>query len=165
MHILPKACGETRGYATNRVPCLVLWLVRHCCFRNEQEFSRFAPNDRPKKQIFPQKAFRVEVMFHRTKVLVFQLALLQKSQSWNQHVVLSDLQLEASGTYGCEVSAEAPSFMTRYEEKVRSWQSLRPCFQSQRLNSPSLARPVNYWESPISYLQVTKKLMIMYGNI
>lgn len=70
-------------------------------YRNEQEFYRFVPNDRPKLQIFPQKGIRVE-----------------RSKSSRQHVFLFDLQLEASGTYRCEVSAEAPSFRTKHEEKV-----------------------------------------------
>ena len=30
-------------------------------YRNEQEFYRFVPNDRPKLQIFPQDGIRVEV--------------------------------------------------------------------------------------------------------
>ena len=59
------------------------------------------PNDRPKLQIFPQQGIRVE-----------------RAKSSRQHVYLFDLQLEASGTYRCEVSAEAPSFRTKHEEKV-----------------------------------------------
>jgi len=70
-------------------------------YRNEQEFYRFVPNDRPKLQIFPQHGIRVE-----------------RSKSSRQHVFLFDLQLEASGSYRCEVSAEAPSFRTKHEEKV-----------------------------------------------
>lgn len=70
-------------------------------YRNEQEFYRFVPNDRPKLQIFPQQGIRVE-----------------RAKSSRQHVYLFDLQLEASGTYRCEVSAEAPSFRTKHEEKV-----------------------------------------------
>ena len=30
-------------------------------YRNEAEFYRFVPNDRPKLQIFPQDGIRVEV--------------------------------------------------------------------------------------------------------
>ena len=30
-------------------------------YRNEQEFYRFVPNDKPKLQIFPQHGIRVEV--------------------------------------------------------------------------------------------------------
>jgi len=70
-------------------------------YRNEQEFYRYVPNDRPKLQIFPQDGIRVE-----------------RSKSSKHTVVLFDLQLEASGTYRCEVSAEAPSFRTKHQEKV-----------------------------------------------
>lgn len=70
-------------------------------YRNEQEFYRFVPNDRPKLQIFPQDGIKVE-----------------RSKSSRQHVFLTDLQLDASGTYRCEVSGEAPSFRTKHQEKV-----------------------------------------------
>jgi len=70
-------------------------------YRNELEFYRFVPNDRPKLQIFPQKGIRVE-----------------RSKSSRQHVYLADLQIEATGTYRCEVSAEAPSFRTKHAEQA-----------------------------------------------
>jgi len=70
-------------------------------YRNEQEFFRYVPNDRPEHQIFPQHGIRVE-----------------RNRSKRQEVTLIDLQLEASGTYRCEVSAEAPSFRTKHVEKV-----------------------------------------------
>jgi len=68
-------------------------------YRNEQEFYRYVPNDRPKLQIFPQSGITVE-----------------RSRSSKQHVTLKHLQQEASGTYRCEVSAEAPSFRTKHRE-------------------------------------------------
>lgn len=70
-------------------------------YRNEREFFRYVPNDRPKLQIFPQDGIRVE-----------------RSKSGKHAVFLYDLQLAASGTYRCEVSAEAPSFRTKHEEKL-----------------------------------------------
>ena len=36
-------------------------------YRNEREFFRYVPNDRPKLQIFPQDGIRVEVI--KTKIL------------------------------------------------------------------------------------------------
>ena len=36
-------------------------------YRNEQEFYRFVPNDRPKLQIFPQHGIRVEVSCRHDK--------------------------------------------------------------------------------------------------
>ena len=51
-------------------------------YRNEQEFFRYVPNDRPKLQIFPQDGIRV-----------------QRDKSSKHTVVLTDLRLEASGTY------------------------------------------------------------------
>ena len=46
----------------------------------------------------------------------FHQNIFQRSKSSRHHVFLQDLQLEASGTYRCEVSAEAPSFRTKHEE-------------------------------------------------
>ena len=46
----------------------------------------------------------------------------QRSKSSKHTVVLFDLKLEASGTYRCEVSAEAPSFRTKHEEVGASCQ-------------------------------------------
>lgn len=70
-------------------------------YRNEQEFFRYVPNDRPKLQIFPQEGIRVE-----------------RNKSGKHSVYLTNLELEASGNYRCEVSAEAPSFRTKHEEKL-----------------------------------------------
>ena len=72
--------------------------------------SRFVPNDRPKLQIFPQKGIRVEVISllsilwssPHTSSQVMSI-VIQRSKSSRQHVFLFDLQLEASGTYRCEV--------------------------------------------------------------
>ena len=67
-------------------------------YRNEQEFYRFVPNDKPKLQIFPQYGIRVEVMLH-ILIFIFFIFLFQRSKSSKHNVVLFDLQLEASGTY------------------------------------------------------------------
>ena len=80
---------------------------------------RFVPNDRPKLQIFPQDGIRVEVRGFTCDGKIFNQIFLQRSKSSRQHVFLHDLQLEASGTYRCEVSAEAPSFRTKHEEVCR----------------------------------------------
>ena len=68
-------------------------------YRNEQEFYRFVPNDRPKLQIFPQDGIRVEVVDGRPGLRRIRSLLLQRSKSSKHTVVLFDLQLGASGTY------------------------------------------------------------------
>ena len=67
-------------------------------YRNEQEFYRFVPNDRPKLQIFPQQGIRVEAMM-KLYFTSHNSNIFQRSQSSKHKVVLSNLQLEASGTY------------------------------------------------------------------
>ena len=42
---------------------------------------------------------------------------LQKSKSTKQQVVLTNLSLASGGTYKCEVSAEAPSFRTKFAKQ------------------------------------------------
>ena len=46
-------------------------------YRNEQEFYRFVPNDRPKLQIFPQDGIRVEVS--QVQILVLKLIRSDKT--------------------------------------------------------------------------------------
>ena len=41
----------------------------------------------------------------------------QKSRSTKQQVVLTNLSLASGGTYKCEVSAEAPSFRTKFAKQ------------------------------------------------
>ncbi|XP_071747145.1 uncharacterized protein [Lepeophtheirus salmonis] len=65
-------------------------------YKDDLEFYRFVPNDRPMLQVFPQNGIQVD----RTK-------------SNKQHVHLTNLSLESTGTYKCEVSAEAPNFRTK----------------------------------------------------
>lgn len=64
-------------------------------YKDDQEFYRYVPNDRPKLQVFKTDGITVD-----------------KSRSTRQHVGLTNLTLESGGTYKCEVSAEAPSFKT-----------------------------------------------------
>ena len=59
----------------------------------------------------------------------------QRSKSSKHTVVLFDLKLEASGTYRCEVSAEAPSFRTKHEEVGASCRSAQTLSEKKQ-NSP-----------------------------
>ena len=43
--------------------------------------------------------------------------LLQQARSTKQQVVLTNLSLASGGTYKCEVSAEAPSFRTKFAKQ------------------------------------------------
>ncbi|XP_071446191.1 uncharacterized protein [Hetaerina americana] len=64
-------------------------------YRGDEEFYRFVPKEAPPSKVFPQPGVNVDV-----------------SQSNARQVVLSDVQLELTGIYKCEVSADAPSFHT-----------------------------------------------------
>jgi len=65
-------------------------------YKNDLEFYRYVPNDRPKLQVFATRGIHVD-----------------RSHSTKQHVLLTNLTLDSGGTYKCEVSAEAPSFRTK----------------------------------------------------
>ena len=43
--------------------------------------------------------------------------ILQQARSTKQQVVLTNLSLASGGTYKCEVSAEAPSFRTKFAKQ------------------------------------------------
>ncbi|XP_046389572.1 uncharacterized protein LOC124158492 isoform X2 [Ischnura elegans] len=64
-------------------------------YRGDEEFYRYVPKESPPSKVFPQLGVNVDV-----------------SQSNNRTVVLSDVQLELTGIYKCEVSADAPYFHT-----------------------------------------------------
>uniref|UniRef100_A0A023G616 Putative neural cell adhesion molecule l1 n=1 Tax=Amblyomma triste TaxID=251400 RepID=A0A023G616_AMBTT len=62
-------------------------------YKDQQEFFRFVPMDRPTKRIFRVKGLTVN-----------------QAESSESSVVLNNVQHSASGRYTCEVSADAPSF-------------------------------------------------------
>lgn len=64
-------------------------------YKGRQEFFRYVPKELPHTLVFPLPGVNVDV-----------------SESGAYKVVLRDVQLELSGKYRCEVSADAPSFHT-----------------------------------------------------
>ncbi|XP_037506500.1 uncharacterized protein LOC119382742 [Rhipicephalus sanguineus] len=70
-------------------------------YKDGIEFLRYLPNDRPRIQAFRIKGLNVNV-----------------ASSNNTTVVLDKVQHSASGTYRCEVSAEAPTFDQDAVEKM-----------------------------------------------
>ncbi|UYV62699.1 hypothetical protein LAZ67_2001614 [Cordylochernes scorpioides] len=68
-------------------------------YKNNVEFYRFLPSDRPPGQKYDLKGVFVDL-----------------SKSDHGYVHLSRTTLQTEGTYRCEVSAEAPSFQTVREE-------------------------------------------------
>ncbi|GFY75617.1 ig-like domain-containing protein [Trichonephila inaurata madagascariensis] len=93
-------------------------------YKDDVEFFRFLPNDRPANQFFEIGDVDVDM-----------------SRSSNGTVYLRNASLSAQGTYRCEVSADAPSFQSISSEKFMSVQdrplrmasracSLTPCLPS-----------------------------------
>ncbi|KAK8775877.1 hypothetical protein V5799_030775 [Amblyomma americanum] len=86
----------TRG-STVKLECLYdlendpLYSVKW--YKDQQEFFRFSPRDRPAKRVFKVKGLTVNL-----------------AESSESSVVLNNVQHSASGRYTCEVSADAPSF-------------------------------------------------------
>lgn len=64
-------------------------------YQSSKEFYRYVPKEVPPTKVFHLPGVNVDV-----------------SRSNSQEVVLRDVQLELSGTYKCEISADAPSFHT-----------------------------------------------------
>ncbi|XP_050543743.1 uncharacterized protein LOC126906846 [Daktulosphaira vitifoliae] len=69
-------------------------------YKDGDEFFRYLPKSKPEIQVFEQKGIHIDI---------------DKSNS--NEVVLDSLQLSSSGSYRCEVSAEAPSFQTVAQER------------------------------------------------
>ncbi|XP_053209175.1 uncharacterized protein LOC128393051 [Panonychus citri] len=69
-------------------------------YKNNVEFYRFVPRDWPPGQFLPHKGIRVDL-----------------SRSGKNSVYLKDVDLNSTGIYRCEVSAEAPTFNTAEMEK------------------------------------------------
>ncbi|CAN7981228.1 unnamed protein product, partial [Ixodes pacificus] len=69
-------------------------------YRDDVEFFRFVPSDRPPGQFFPVDGIKVD---------------LQRSN--NGTVYIRDVDFLTGGNYKCEVSADAPSFKTMFVEK------------------------------------------------
>ncbi|XP_077562274.1 uncharacterized protein LOC144178367 isoform X1 [Haemaphysalis longicornis] len=85
-------------------------------YRDDVEFFRFVPSDRPPGQFFPVDGIRVD---------------LQRSN--NGTVFIRNVDHLTGGNYKCEVSADAPSFKTMFVEKL-----IRIDSSSPRVRVPSL---------------------------
>ncbi|XP_022238322.1 uncharacterized protein LOC106478908 [Limulus polyphemus] len=70
-------------------------------YKNNVEFYRFLPSDKPPGQKYDLLGVHIN---------------LQKSNK--THVYLQKTELQSGGSYGCEVSTEAPSYHTVKAEKV-----------------------------------------------
>jgi len=68
-------------------------------FKGEKEFYRVVPNETPRTRVFPVSALAVD--------------MLNSNESM---VSIRDVKRANTGTYRCEVSAEAPDFETDYRE-------------------------------------------------
>ncbi|XP_054724609.1 uncharacterized protein LOC129234603 [Uloborus diversus] len=69
-------------------------------YKNDVEFYRYVPNDWPPGQFLPLPGVRVDL-----------------SKSGKRSVYLRSVDLNSTGTYRCEVSAEAPSFQSVEAER------------------------------------------------
>ncbi|XP_046668310.1 uncharacterized protein LOC124359540 isoform X1 [Homalodisca vitripennis] len=67
-------------------------------YKDEFEFFRFMPANKPEMQVFPLAGI-----------------MLDESQSDMNKVSLAELNFNSSGNYRCEVSTEAPNFETRFK--------------------------------------------------
>ncbi|XP_035215202.1 uncharacterized protein LOC118188802 [Stegodyphus dumicola] len=69
-------------------------------YKDDEEFFRFLPKDKPANQFFEIQDIQVDM-----------------SRSSNGTVYLQNTSRAAEGTYRCEVSADAPSFQSISSEK------------------------------------------------
>ncbi|XP_064469312.1 uncharacterized protein LOC135383972 isoform X2 [Ornithodoros turicata] len=70
-------------------------------YKDDIEFFRYVPSDRPPGQYFQVNGIRVDML-----------------RSHNGSVVIRGMDATSEGSYKCEVSADAPSFRTIFAEKM-----------------------------------------------
>lgn len=70
-------------------------------YKDDIEFFRYVPSDRPPGQYFEVHGIRVDMV-----------------RSVNGSVFIRGMDAASEGTYKCEVSADAPSFQTIFAEKM-----------------------------------------------
>nr|XP_037278991.1 uncharacterized protein LOC119172102 [Rhipicephalus microplus] len=70
-------------------------------YKDDIEFFRYVPSDRPPGQYFEVNGIRVDML-----------------RSVNGSVFIRGMDAASEGTYKCEVSADAPSFQTIFAEKM-----------------------------------------------
>ncbi|KAK9709049.1 Immunoglobulin V-set domain [Popillia japonica] len=83
-------------------------------YRGRREFFRYTPKENPPTRQFP----------------IDGLTVLE-SESNATHIVLAEVQMENSGIYSCEVSADAPSFFT--DIKTRHLQVIIPPIEDPKI--------------------------------
>ncbi|XP_076371721.1 uncharacterized protein LOC143257214 isoform X2 [Tachypleus tridentatus] len=69
-------------------------------YRDDMEFFRFVPRDKPQQLYFPLEGIDVDF-----------------SKSTKQSVFIQNVQMDTGGKFRCEVSADAPFFKTAAAEK------------------------------------------------
>lgn len=67
-------------------------------YKGSREFYRYTPRDRPPIKIFPIDGLTVN-----------------ENASNDTHIVLQNVSDDNAGRYSCELSADAPSFITKIE--------------------------------------------------
>ncbi|CAL1265685.1 unnamed protein product [Larinioides sclopetarius] len=87
-------------------------------YRDDLEFFRYVPSDKPPNQFFPLKGLDIDL-----------------GRSSNGTVYIQDVDVSTAGTYKCEISADAPSFQTVSAEKMLTVTVLN---DSARLPDPSV---------------------------
>ncbi|KAG8201541.1 hypothetical protein JTE90_011216 [Oedothorax gibbosus] len=70
-------------------------------YRDDLEFFRYVPSDRPPNQFFHLPGVDIDLR-----------------RSSNGTVYIQDVDVSSAGTYKCEISADAPSFQTVFAEKM-----------------------------------------------
>ncbi|XP_054720698.1 uncharacterized protein LOC129230325 [Uloborus diversus] len=70
-------------------------------YRDDLEFFRYVPSDKPPNQFFPLQGLDIDL-----------------GRSSNGTVYIQDVDVSTAGTYKCEISADAPSFQTVSAEKM-----------------------------------------------
>ncbi|KAG8190150.1 hypothetical protein JTE90_026717 [Oedothorax gibbosus] len=108
-------------------------------YKDDLEFFRFLPKDKPANQFFAIGDVEVDM-----------------SRSSNGTVFLKNPQRSAEGMYRCEVSADAPSFQSIFSEKFMAVED-RPIATSQN----AAAQPLMAWPSLLHLLWTVVMIVLV----
>lgn len=91
-------------------------------YKGRREFYRYTLKENPAKKVFKMVGMNVDVScVHlsswRLVLIIGNDLHLQQTRSNASHVLLTSVVAANSGRYGCEASADAPSFHTQIQFK------------------------------------------------
>ncbi|GFU53871.1 ig-like domain-containing protein [Trichonephila clavipes] len=99
-------------------------------YRDDLEFFRYVPSDKPPNQFFPLQGLNIDL-----------------SRSSNGTVFIQDVDVSTAGNYKCEISADQPSFQTVSAEKMLT------VIETSNVKDPSKSGRITVSEATVQHVR------------